>query len=133
MTRSEFLHTFNGLGQRRAFKLVALLGRNKPPALGPRYIVGTKIAAWELPYFAPSGLTQSKRATIADPGRLPISANLTPRGVLMSVRMSGCAGPEGRQRVAHGVSRGIEEPSDYFSPGGAAEAPTPDLSPLPGL
>jgi len=62
----------------------------------------------------------------------PISANLTPRGVLMSVRMSACAGPEGRQRVAHGVSRGIEEPSDYLSPGGAAEAPTPDLSPLPG-
>ena len=51
----------------------------------------------------------------------------------MSVRMSACAGPEGRQRVAHGVCRGIEEPSDYLSPGGAAEAPTPGLSPLPGL
>jgi hypothetical protein len=38
----------------------------------------------------------------------------------MSVRMIACAGPEGRQRVAHGVSRGIEEPSDYLSPGGAA-------------
>ena len=46
--------------------------------------------------------------------------------------MTASAGPEGRQRVAHGVSRGMEEPSDCLSPGGAAEAPAPDLSPLPG-
>jgi hypothetical protein len=38
-----------------------------------------------------------------------------------------------RQRVAHGVSRGIEEPSAYLSPGGAAEAPTRGLLPHPGL
>jgi len=33
--------------------------------------IGTKSAAWELTYSAPSGLTQSKRADIADPGRWP--------------------------------------------------------------
>jgi hypothetical protein len=50
------------------------------------------------------------------------------------VRVTACAGPEGRQRVAHGVSRGIEgQTPGSLSPGGAAEAPARSLSPLPGL
>jgi len=43
-------------------------------------------------------------------------------------------GPEGRQRVAHGVSRGtVGATRGYLSPGGAAELPALSLSPLPGL
>jgi len=43
-------------------------------------------------------------------------------------------GPEGRQSVAHGASRGVEgHPTASFSPGGATERSAPGLSPLPGL
>ena len=77
---------------------------------------------------APQGLDMSNR------GQRPISVNLTPQVVGIQVSLTAITGPEGRQGVAHGVSRGTEEPPlGYLSPGGAAEAPPRDLSPLPGL
>ena len=37
-----------------------------------------------------------------------MSANLTPLSVAMQVSLTASTGPEGRQEIAHGVSRGAE-------------------------
>jgi len=55
--------------------------------------------ARRLPGLSPKG------AIYHSPDQRPIGANLTPRGVVMLVRMTACAGPEGRRRVAQGVRR----------------------------
>jgi len=51
---------------------------------------------------APQGREASSR------GQRPIGVNLTPKVMAMWSRIPISTGPEGRQRVAHGVSRGIE-------------------------
>jgi len=67
------------------------------------------------------------------PGSYPVSANVTPQVFGMWVSITTGKGPEGRQSVAHGVSRGIERQPLIISAPAGRQKLYADLSPPPGL